>query len=523
MPRRSAPFLFRAFSPGRSIPGGRTTSPFHRIAVAVALTLVTASCGDTGPAPEPGPQPTLAITAVDVVDVESGEILRGRTVLVAGDRIVGVVDGPAPELPPDAEVIDGDGLYAIPGLWDMHVHMINDVNTPVPWDFHVPEAGAADPREIYMPIYLAFGVTGTREMSGGLASLELRRRIQEGEILGPHMVVGSPLLDGGVPTFPEGSQILVGGPGEARAVVDSLHAAGFDFLKPYCLLLPETYRALVERAGELGMPVSGELPVTVSAWEAVERGQRTIEHLTGMEFAASAREESLREAYLARLRALNAAESPSPDTAFDIWHRSEWEPFESLDPDKERRLFRHLADHGTWVVPTLVVQRMISHADDPEVAGDPDFRYIDPWSRDLEALRDQFDPDRRLRPVHDHRLQIVDDLQAAGVGILAGSDTPGGFTLLEELELFVAGGLTPLEALRTATVNPARYLGREDELGTIAPGRYADLVLLRGDPLRDIGNVRAIETVVFQGHVLDRARLDRMLAQLEVDAEEWPE
>jgi imidazolonepropionase-like amidohydrolase len=460
---------------------------------------------------------------VDVVDVEAGSILPDRTVLVAQDRIVGVLDGPTPDLPPGAQVIDGEGLYAIPGLWDMHVHMVNDVNTLVPWDVHVPEPGDADSREIYMPVYLAFGVTGTREMSGGLASLELRRRIEEGEILGPHMVVGSPLLDGGVPTFPEGAHILIDGPEEARAVVDSLHAAGFDFLKPYSLLLPETYRALVERARELGMPVSGELPVTVSAWEAAERGQRTVEHLTGLEFAASTREEELRAEYLARLRALNADPTPSADEAFDIWHRSEWEPFESLDPRKEVRLFRHLADHDTWVVPTLVVQRMISHADDPAVADDPDFRYIDPWSRDLEALRDDFDPQRRLRAVHDHRLRIIDDLHDAGVGIMAGSDTPGGFTLLEELELFVASGLTPLEALRTATLNPARYLGREDELGTIAPGRIADVVLLRGDPLRDIGNVRAIETVIFQGHVLDRAELDRMLAQLEVDAANWPE
>jgi hypothetical protein len=335
------------------------------------------------------------------------------------------------------------------------------------------------------------------------------------------MVIGSPLLDGSVPTFPDGPQLTLGTPEEARAAVDSLYSEGFDFLKPYSLLLPETYRALVERADELGIPVAGEVPVTVSAWEVAERGQRTIEHLTGIEFAASAREDDLRTAYLDRLRALNA--DPSAETGFDIWHRAEWEPFESLDPERLDRLMAHLVEHDTWVVPTLIVQRMLSQFEDPRYAEDPNLRYIDPWSRDLEALADEFDPDRRLRPLHDQRVSVMGELDAAGVGILAGSDTPGGFTLHRELELFVEGGLTPAAALRTATLNPARFLGREDELGSVSAGRIADLVLLRANPLQDIRALREIEAVVFQGHLLDRARLDGMLAQLEFDAANWPE
>lgn len=496
--------------------------PFVRGTVATgAVIAAVAACGGGRDAPD-GPPPTLAITSVNVVDVVEGTVLPNRTILISGDRIVDVLEGPARALPPETRVVDGEGLYAAPGLWDMHIHMVNDVAEPVPWDFHTPAPGAPDPREIFMPVFLAFGVTGTREMSGGVATLELRRRLESGELLGPHMVVGSPLLDGGVPTFPDGPHLTLGTPGEARAAVDSLHALGFDFLKPYSLLLPETYRALVARADELGMPVAGEVPVTVSAWEAAERGQRTIEHLTGVEFAASSREEELRTVYLDRLRALNADPSPSSDEAFDLWHRSEWEPFESLDREKLDSLLSHLVEHDTWVVPTLIVQQMLSHFDDPRYAEDPYLRYIDPWSRDLEALADEFDPSRRLRPLHDHRVGMMAELKDAGVGILAGTDTPGGFSLLKELELYVEGGLTPLEALRTATLGPARFLGREDELGAVAPGRIADLVLLRADPLEDIRALDALEAVVFQGHLLDRGHLDRILAQLEADAGDWP-
>ena len=116
---------------------------------------------------------------------------------------------------------------------------------------------------------------------------------------------------------------------------------------------------------------------------------------------------------------------PSAETGFDIWHRAEWEPFESLDPERLDRLMAHLVEHDTWVVPTLIVQRMLSHFEDPRYAEDPNLRYIDPWSRDLEALADEFDPDRRLRPLHDQRVSVMGELDAAGVGILAGADTPG--------------------------------------------------------------------------------------------------
>ena len=467
------------------------------------------------------PYVTLAVSSVNIVDVEHGEILENRTLLINTDRIVDIVDHTEFHAIEGVDTIDGSDLYAMPGLWDMHMHMVNDVYEPVPWDFHTPSPDSKDQREIYLPIFLAFGVTGTRELSGGVASLELREKIRNGELLGPHMFVGSPLLDGAYPIWPDAAVIAIDGPENAREWVTQLHAQGFDFLKTYNLLSTESYRALHERAKELRMEVSGEIPISVSLWEAAELGHRTIEHLTGVEFACSGREDELRTAYVSRIELRNA--DPESDDAEEIWRRSEWEPFESIDPERCIELYRYLAEQGAWVVPTLQVQFMISHGDQSQIVNNPNLKYLSKWDRDIEAIAEEYDPEHRLRSLHDYRMTVIDDMYHAGVPILAGSDLPGGFYLHEELVRFVEGGLTPVEALRTATIEPAKYLGRSDELGSIRPGKVADVVLLRANPLEDIRNSQEIEMVIFQGQVLKRPKLDELLKQLEEDAKNWPE
>jgi hypothetical protein len=335
------------------------------------------------------------------------------------------------------------------------------------------------------------------------------------------MVVGSPLLDGAYPTWPDAAVIAIDGPQTARDWVTRLHAQGFDFLKTYNLLSAESYRALHERAKELRMEVSGEIPISVSLWEAAELGHRTIEHLTGVEFACSNKEDELRAAYVSRIESRNA--DPESDDAKEIWNRSEWEPFESIDPERCIELYRFLAEQGAWVVPTLQIQYMISHGEQPEIENNPNLKYLSKWDRDIEAIANEFDPEHQLRPVHDYRMTVIGDLHRAGVPILAGSDLAGGFYLHEELQRFVEGGLTPVEALRTATTEPAKYLGRSDELGSIGPGKIADVVLLRANPLEDIRNTQEIEMVIFKGQALERSKLDEMLNQLEDDARNWPE
>lgn len=442
-----------------------------------------------------GAQDRLAITSVTVVDVVDGSLRRDQTVLVEGDRIITVDDADVVTAPPGAVVVDGAGKYLIPGLWDMHVHSGADEAT----------------RTIVLPLYVAHGVTGVRELSGSPGQLRLRSEIAEGRLLGPQMVVGSPIVDGPNP-WP-GVQVRVADAEGAHRIVDSLRAQGYDFLKTYQFLSPKSYRALHQRAREVGLELSGEIPMSVSLWEAAAMGHRTVEHLTGVELACSRREEELRVKYRRQVADLSA--DTTLRTHIPVWNRTEWESLSTWDPEKCRALYRHLKAQGTWVVPTLVIQRRISYASDPAIQDDPRQRYLPADWWDPEGTADYFDPDRQLRRTYEHRLRTVHDLHLAGVGILAGTDMVGGFPLHDELVLFVEAGLSPLEALRTATLNAAQYLNATDSLGTVEAGKLADLVLLEANPLENISNTQRIAAVVLKGRYLSREALDALLAQVE--------
>jgi len=238
--------------------------------------------------------------------------------------------------------------------------------------------------------------------------------------------------------------------------------------------------------------------------------------MTGLEIACSGEEARLRGEYAAGVAAISA--DTESDTKVSLWNRGEWEPVASIDPRKCRRLYEYFAEEDVWVTPTLVVQRSISY---PDTHGNPYLKYINKWDADVTDLIETFDPERRLGPTYEHRFNAIKDLQDAGVGILAGSDLQGGFWLHEELSILVEAGLTPLQALQTATINPAKFLKKERDLGSIAAGKFADIVILNSNPLENINNTMAIDSVILKGRVYDRARLDRMLLQVEADAKAW--
>lgn len=460
-----------------------------------------------------------AFSNVSIIDVKAGITIPNMTVVVKGDQILEVNSTKEAKIPIDSKVIDCTGKFMIPGLWDMHMHYVNDSIKTIPYDFYEPNLTEGEKSKIYAPIYLAFGITGIRELSGGIKTLKLREQVRTGEILGPQMEVGSPLLDGPVPLFPDAQVIAIDGPSKAKKVVSELHNQGFDFLKTYTFLSAESYRAIHERASDLDMEVSGEIPISISVWEAVKLGHKTLEHMTGIELACSRQQDSLRKKYILQIDRLN--KNPNSENALDIWVRSEQEPLETLDPNLCQDLFEYIAENETWVVPTLILQYLVSNFDEYEVVNNPNLKYLLPWERDLNNVAEYFDPEAKMKKIHNYRMKIVGNLNKAGINILAGSDTPGGFRLHEELELLVNGGLSPLEALRTATINPAIYLNRENEIGSIESGKIADLVILNGNPLEDIRNIQEIETVIFQGNLLDRSKLDRMLNQLETKAKNW--
>lgn len=431
----------------------------------------------------------VAITHATVVDTESGALLPDRTVLVRAGRIEAVA--PAAELPvPDgADVLDAEGRYLIPGRWDMHVHWYTE-------------------REL--PLFLANGVTGVRQMFGSPLHHAWRSRQAAGELLAPRQVIASRIVDGPQPVWP--FSIAVGTPEEGRAAVRTALDEGADFVKVYSLLPQESWRAIADECRRLGVRFEGHVPDAVGVAEAADAGQATIEHCTGVLLAGSSEEEAL--------RAQARAGTGSRDARALAASRTQ-------DPEQVAALHARLVANGTWMSPTLTVLHAISRLDDEAFVADERLRYVSAFTRA------QWDPanDKRLggrsaedwataREVYEAVRGSVRAMHASGVRFLAGTDAMNpfcfpGFSLHDELELLVGCGLSPLDALRAATWNPAQHLGLTAEIGSVAAGKAADLVLLEADPLADIAHTRGIVAVVAGGRLLRRAELDAMLAAVE--------
>lgn len=442
-----------------------------------------------------------AVEHVSVVDVVQDRTLPDMTVVVDGRKIVAVQLSSRVALGDSVVRIDGTGRYLIPGLWDMHVHVIGD--------------GAAS----ILPLFIANGVTGIRDMWGDLdAAVALRSEVDAGTLVSPRWVVPGNLVDGPHPWWP--GSVVASDPERGRQIVDSLASTGAAFIKVYSLLDRETYRAIVTRAREVGLPAVGHVPFSVTAHEASELGQASFEHLFGVMEECSGADEDIRRDRAEWLadRAAGKRDFPSPFFDVDIYRRI----LDSFDDATCTSLLRELAERGTWQVPTLVTNRAYETLADSSLTTDPRLAYLPEsltewWLGLARAAR--ADPEEarevRLRYLR-KQLEVVGLMSKLGVPILAGTDngnpfTYPGFSLHDELGLFVEAGLSPAQALRSATYAPAVFFSATDSLGTVEAGKLADLVLLDADPLEDIANTRRIDAVFANGRHFDRAALDELL------------
>jgi imidazolonepropionase-like amidohydrolase len=310
-------------------------------------------------------------------------------------------------------------------------------------------------------------------MFGNSDLLRWRDEIAKGSLQGPRMVVASPIIDGPKPVWP--NSISVRDEAEGRKAVTRVKQWGADFVKVYSLLPREAYFGIADEARKQGLPFEGHVPFTVSAAEASDAGQKSIEHLTGVILAFS----------------------------------------------KEAELFARFVKNGTWQCPTLTVQRSSAYQDDPNFKNDERLRFIprqilEKWDNQMANRRAGFYANAKRQ--FQKEVEVVGDMNRAGVLLLAGTDTGNpfcfpGFSLHDELALLVKAGLTPTESLRAATLNPAKFFGLDQTLGTIEQGKLADLVLLEANPLEDIRNTQKIDAVIRNGRFYDRKALDKMLAQ----------
>jgi imidazolonepropionase-like amidohydrolase len=384
---------------------------------------------------QPSGKTPLAITHVTVIDCSGAATRPDSTVLIVGSDIAAV--GPSDDVrtPAGGRVVDGRDRFLIPGLWDMHGHLTYAT-------------------EDALALLVMNGVTGVRDLGGDLALIDRwRSEIEDGRRAGPRIVRAGPFVDG--PKEGVADRLTVTAPDEARRAIRELKASGVDFIKVHNALPRESFFALMEEAGAQHIPVAVHLPMGVSSAEASDAGAASLEHI-----------ETINESAI-------------------------WQPAASVTTIEEavdanlgqagQDLFQRLARNRTWYVPTLVTYE----------------RGFVLWSQGPEALRARLD-------VHHKQIELVRMMHSAGVQIMAGSDfadwgTVAGVDLHNELALLVEAGFTPLEALQAATLNPAKFLGLSNSLGTIEQGKAADLVLLDADPLENISHTRKINAVVRNG------------------------
>jgi imidazolonepropionase-like amidohydrolase len=446
---------------------------------------------------------TLAFTHVTIIDVAARDSRRAlkpdQTVVVTGDRITEV--GGKVRIPKGAQVIDASGKYLIPGLWDMHVIATATV----------------------FPFYVVNGVTGVREMGSGrpIAALhDIRRSAAEGRLVAPRIVATGRPLDGPFPARPFHTPIA--NEAVARQSVVSLKQSGADFVSVSTQISREAYFAVVNEAKRQGIPFAGRVPEAVNAAEVSNAGQQSIDHLGGILASCSSRAEEILNKYAEVLRA------PA------VRPEGFWVPLQTLletyDTKRAAALFSLLAKNGTYVTPMLANWTIFRVDFAKEHKDDPRMKYLSPalkqhWDSSRDAFQRQFEQTREIsQPVAEKFLEMVKTMNSAGVRLLAGTYTPirsfvwPGFSLHEELQWLVKAGLTPLEALQTGTLNPARYLGKKKELGTVERGKLADLVLLDENPLEDIRNTQKIAAVMTNGRYMDKPELQKMLSELEAAA-----
>lgn len=442
----------------------------------------------------------IAITHVTAIGGSGAAPLSEQTVIIEKGRIA-AVGSPALVNPPGhAQFIDGSGKFLIPGLWDMHVH-IAGINADPAWS-----------KQVLLPLLLANGITGVRDMGGNLETLaSWRREIESGTLLGPHIIAAGPWLAGGGKKASE--QFPVANAEESRAAVRELKRRGADFIKVISLPSRDAFFAVAEEAKNENIPFAGHLPVEISALGASNAGMHSIEHLYYSAFALSCswKEEELRRKLIERGKRGEAG----------VWNEILFEAEASYDPEKASALWRALKKNHTWVTPTLASLDIAAHPGD-NTSEDPLLAFVPP-KRAKEWRDSPGDEKMKKRAASFWRVAADDwnltgSMRQAGVRLLAGSDSLDPFvipgdSLHRELAELVRAGFTPAEALRTATLGAAEFLGRESELGTIEKGKIADLVLLDANPVEDIGNTRKISAVIRSGRYLDRAALDNLLAE----------
>ena len=428
----------------------------------------------------------VLLSNVDVIDATGGPIQTGMNVLIEDGLIAAVRQA---DILIDRGIrIDGTGRFLIPGLWDMHVHWY---------------------AESYLPLFIANGVTGTRQMWGFPMHYEWKSRLASSEeFVSPRTLIASTIIDGPNKIWP--GSLSATNASQGREYVRRFHAMGADFIKVYSLLRLDVYLAIADESKQLGIPFAGHVPNAITLEQASDAGQRSVEHISGVAIALSSDQRDIRAAYY---------DAMTPEQRLALRTRI----LDTFDPKLMAPLFDRLIRNGTWQSPTLTVLRNYAYLRErPELDRERleylPVSYTRSWDPANNPYYNGREEDYWLaeHKNFEHSKMLVGEMSRAGVKFIAGTDVLNpycfpGFSLHDELELLVESGLSPMQALQAATRNAAEFSGKLNVLGTVEEGKIADLVLLDANPLLDITNTTKISTVILNGRAYNREALDAML------------
>jgi len=447
----------------------------------------------------------LLIRHANVVDVTHGRVIPNQAISVRGDTIRAV--GPDRTISRryrTSRQVDASGRFVMPGLWDMHVH------------FGGGQELIEENKDL-LPLYVAYGVTTVRDCAADISPsvLEWRSAIAEGRLLGPRIFTSGPKLEGYKPLWK--GTIEVGTPAEVNAALDRLQAMRVDFVKiTDNTLKPDIFRYAVQEAKRRGLKTSAHTPYALTILRAADAGLSSIEHLDYLIKAGSPRE--------ARIGAEYAAGKLTYAAASDVF-------VDTFDAAYAKGMYRKLAARGIAVTPTLNMSRILAYLDREDHSKDPALALIGPGLRktyDWRVERAAKATPEQIAARHkkyELSVKVLPMLVEGGIPILAGTDAGylnsfnyPGQGLHDELQRYVEAGLTPQQALISATMTGPAFLGHSARYGAVAPGKAADLLILDANPLQSIAATRAIRSVVLRGTLLDRGALDALLAQAKAKA-----
>ena len=447
----------------------------------------------------------LLIRHATIVDVAGGKTLAEQAIAVRGGDIIDVGEDAALSGRYEAtHSIDASGKFVMPGLWDMHVHFGGG-----------PEL--IEENKSLLPLYVAYGVTTVRDAAADLSGsvLQWRGDVAAGRLLGPTIYTSGPKLEGYKPLWK--GTIEVGTPAEVDAALDRLQAMKVDFVKiTDNTLKPEIFAYGLKAAKARGLKTSAHTPFAFTIEQAAEAGLSSVEHLDYLIKAGSPQEASIGADYVAGKLSYGEASDKF---------------VESFDPAYAKATYARLAKLGLYVTPTLNMSRILAHLDREDHRNDPALAYIGPGLRKTYEWRVEraakSTPEQVAARHKEYELsvKVLPMLRDAGIPILAGTDAGylnsfnyPGQRLHDELERYVEAGLTPREALASATITGPAFLGHSDRYGALTKGKAADILILDANALLDIKATRTVRGVVLHGKWLDRAALDSLLAEAKAKA-----